>query len=98
MASIIREDPANEVAWVWLATCVDEPEKKGSADITQTTSSVDIPMSNVDTTRIAPQTTKSDSLSNGSTSPDLVVFKWDNGILTLVIALALVVLAWILLR
>jgi hypothetical protein len=133
LASIIREDPANEVAWVWLATCVDDTEKKRfclkkalainptnetykkalerltisphslaidihTSDFTQPTLSEFIPMSSGNTARIAPLTMKSNSLAIESTSPDPVVFKRGNGIITLAIVLGLVVLAWILLR
>jgi hypothetical protein len=133
LAGIIREDPANEVAWVWLATCVDDPEKKRfclkkamainptnqtykkalerlsisppalatdihTSDFTQPTLSEYIPMSSEEPARITPLTTKSNSLSIEFTSPDPVVFKRGNGIITLAIILGLVVLAWILLR
>src|SRR5678816_1278561 len=28
LAKLVNQEPRNERAWLWLATCVDEPEKK----------------------------------------------------------------------
>jgi hypothetical protein len=108
LAEILKEDPSNETSWIWLATCVEEVERKKyclqkALVINPDNQTYKIALEQLE---LPPQSNLGDThpeVKTGSppaesTYPLEVIYKRWASIYLFVTILAVIVLAWILLR
>jgi len=108
LADILQDEPANETAWIWLATCVEEVEKKryclqralainpGNPIYKIALEKLEVPpQPNLDDTHPDVKTVIPPA---ESTYPLEIIYKRWASIYFLMTILAVIVLAWILIR